>query len=494
MILLATSKYGAGLTLDSVDYISAARNLAYNRELVRYNGEQFLHWPPLFPFLLSLFELCGVHAFVGVRFLNAFLFAGIVFMFGILFWRSTKTPSKFLLTYSVFVITTSVPIIQTAMIAWSEPLFIFLVTLFFLVFGRFLETKKPFLFYSSIAIAALIPMARYLGVVVPLIGSIILLASPSEVDLRKRIKSALVFGSISCLPVFFWLMRNKIISSTFTGERSPTNISIWQNIRDVMMRVGYWFTPIEVKQAGLFGIFSMILSFILIFGFLNRRRLKSYYLLVSSLFALSYSVLLVVMNSITHNDRIVLNDRLLSPLYIPLIFAVLSIISLLFTKNEASPKKWMKGLRISFIAFATLSFVLLCFDTGRFIRKQMWRGVNAPLGNSYTKADFQEDPIVKWFQSNRFEGQYYSNFPHLCYAFTWKNTNLIPRNDAEAEDFLSQIEEGKNYLFVIFLFKRFQVERDNLRFLEKFLFEHFDFRVLSHSPMGVVMVCSLKDS
>ena len=142
LVLIATSKYGIGLTPDSISYISAARNLVHQNQLVKYDGSQFLHWPPLYPLMLALFELAGVHAFIGARFLNALLFGGIVYLFGILFIRSSRTAGKISILCAPLSVLLSIPLLQLAINAWSEPLFIFLIIEFFLLFGRFLEEKK----------------------------------------------------------------------------------------------------------------------------------------------------------------------------------------------------------------------------------------------------------------------------------------------------------------------------------------------------------------
>src|SRR5438105_674402 len=48
----STSRYGDGVSPDSAHYIGAARSLAAGQGL-RFNGEPFSHWPPLYTLILA---------------------------------------------------------------------------------------------------------------------------------------------------------------------------------------------------------------------------------------------------------------------------------------------------------------------------------------------------------------------------------------------------------------------------------------------------------
>ena len=55
-----TGPYGPGSSLDSVTYLSVARNLATGQGLVRFDGWVYTAWPPLYPWLLSLGVQAGL--------------------------------------------------------------------------------------------------------------------------------------------------------------------------------------------------------------------------------------------------------------------------------------------------------------------------------------------------------------------------------------------------------------------------------------------------
>ena len=49
LVFLSTSRYGAGLSPDSVGYISIARNLITGAGFTSYDGSPLIVQPPLFP-------------------------------------------------------------------------------------------------------------------------------------------------------------------------------------------------------------------------------------------------------------------------------------------------------------------------------------------------------------------------------------------------------------------------------------------------------------
>lgn len=57
LVLVATSTYGAGLSPDSVGYISAARQISEGNGYVDRYGQDLAVWPPLYPAALSIMDL-----------------------------------------------------------------------------------------------------------------------------------------------------------------------------------------------------------------------------------------------------------------------------------------------------------------------------------------------------------------------------------------------------------------------------------------------------
>ncbi len=57
LIIIATSRHGAGISPDSVNYIQCARSIAVGNGITNVFGEPFVTWPPLFSAILAVY--CG---------------------------------------------------------------------------------------------------------------------------------------------------------------------------------------------------------------------------------------------------------------------------------------------------------------------------------------------------------------------------------------------------------------------------------------------------
>ena len=79
LILLATSRYGVGLSPDSASYIAAARSLLAGRGYLDYNGDPMVLFPPLYPTLIALGSLIWPDPIFVARYVNAASFGLIVF-------------------------------------------------------------------------------------------------------------------------------------------------------------------------------------------------------------------------------------------------------------------------------------------------------------------------------------------------------------------------------------------------------------------------------
>jgi hypothetical protein len=85
--LLFSTRWGIGLSPDSVVYIASARNLlsGYGLSISFTTGEFLLltHYPPLFSAGLAGLGLVGIDPLDGARWLNALIFGANITLLGI---------------------------------------------------------------------------------------------------------------------------------------------------------------------------------------------------------------------------------------------------------------------------------------------------------------------------------------------------------------------------------------------------------------------------
>ena len=150
LIISVTSKFGPGISEDSVAYITAARNIVNGRGisllfdskgnqlnlwLPRIDKELYhiFPWAPLFPFIISIFGFAGFNLIESARWINAILFGANIALILLIIRKYTK--SLLLIIFSAVIFITFKNMIQVYSHVWSEPLFLFLSLLgFYFIF------------------------------------------------------------------------------------------------------------------------------------------------------------------------------------------------------------------------------------------------------------------------------------------------------------------------------------------------------------------------
>jgi hypothetical protein len=141
VVTWCTSLYGIGISPDSAHYIGAARSLAAGQGL-RFNGEPFSHWPPLYPLLLGVLSLTRIDALQAARLLAALLFAlNTVLVSGLTYLESRRCTYAGSCAGVAFLASPEMLHIHT--MAWSEPAFFCLSLLVLLLFRRWTMLGPP---------------------------------------------------------------------------------------------------------------------------------------------------------------------------------------------------------------------------------------------------------------------------------------------------------------------------------------------------------------
>ena len=443
LALLSTSRYGVGLSPDSVNYISAARTLSSGNGYLEYTGDPFVRWPPLFPTLLAVLALAGIEPLNGARFMNAFVFGLIVFTSGQLFLRSMK--SKALAILCSLSILLSVPLLRVSTVAWTESLLALLAVLFVLYIPRFLSKRTLLSLLLVSILAALSCLQRYAGVVLVLTGCILISSSMPKTSLLERVKYIVVFAIISVVPATIWLIRNYILTLTLTGGRSPSPYSLWQNMALTLQVLTRWFVPREIPfSAGLMIVGSVVCAIALIIGSC-RYRLKRQVnfdlrqVLPAVLIVLVYTLFLTVSSTIIYFDRI--SDRFLAPIYVFVMFLVFIEIDLGFSMVSQFLKKKRRGdLLVIGLCSLWLIYPLACVT--RSVSAHIQEGAGG-----YNRIVWRESPVMWWLRTHRVEGKIYSNAPAAIYILAGRSAQMSPRRSTDISLFKESLaSEGNNYL------------------------------------------------
>ncbi len=425
IVLVTTSLYGPGLSADSAAYLSAAENLSHGKGLITYGGGQLVLWPPLFPSLLALGNYIGLPAIEAARWLNALSFGLIVFVFGMLLINAIDCFAVVLLATGAVLL--SPVLVDISTMAWTEPLFILFVLLWIMQMSQYRRTRYAAPLILAGVFAALTCLTRYVGVTVVAAGAILLLLEPVKA-IHKRLWRVAAYVVLSMLPFGLWLGRNLVVSSTLMGPRASGQATVVQNIVYTLQVISLWFLPRSVPPLARVIAVALMFAALAATLVIARRVIagKNYQKLAVTLvpvvcFSIVYIAFLVVSAAAFGIDPI--SNRLLSPLYVPLLLvAAIGLETAMHLPRNRLHKKLLAGALLC--GFAVWLFLPLR-RTAMMITTRMASGA----GGYSTERWRTSDLISKLLQTS-LRGQVYSNDPAVLYLLGGINAQWSPRKYA----------------------------------------------------------------
>jgi hypothetical protein len=244
IVLLSTWRYGVGTFPDAEHYLGAARSLLAGQGYRYYFGGYYTHWPPLFPTLLAAVGLVGIDPQVGARLLNSLAFGLIVFFSGQLFRKSTTSGA--LAVAGTVAVLASAPLLDSCVMAASEPVFALLTIAFVLCLPRFLRRRRPADLLLVSVLAALACLQRYAGLSLVLAGLLLIGSGTSRVSLLRRLGYLVIFGVIATTPVALWCLRNHFLAGATVGLHDfhpASERQLLASFRAVVRVMATWLFP-----------------------------------------------------------------------------------------------------------------------------------------------------------------------------------------------------------------------------------------------------------
>lgn len=405
-ILVRTWTYGAAVGFDAVYYLAAAENLATGAGLRSFEGLPFVHWPPLFPMVLALFEMIGVDPEEAGRWINAAAFGLIILVSGV--WMTRTLHSRLLALGGTFAILVSYPLTDRSSYLMTEPLFILLTLLALNQMDAFLKSGRRVPLVTGALLFGFAAVTRYAGVIGMIAGMILVLLRSGT--FIAKIKLSLLFGIVTSIPMTGVLIYNQVTAQTLVGNREfASGQSIADSIRQIILVLDQWIIPSEQELMDflyipVFLFFSMVTIFIIT----NIKTEKVYFRFSSSpilpfgLFISTYLVMIAIITPFSAGSTI--DSRYLLPVYVPMVLvASFWIDRSISIDNINSIVKWIP-----------LSIILIgCFiHFGFMIEKNIsdtsaaWeRGYEDGLPNTAT---WDESETISWLEENPIAGIVYS--------------------------------------------------------------------------------------
>jgi hypothetical protein len=396
LIFLATP-WGIGASPDSVVYIGAANSIIRGQgfSLVDASGvyAPVTHHSPFYSVFLSLFWLIGVEPTQAARIFSSFLFSVNILTFSFLtaVYAQNKAATSWLIpTAGAILLLISPILLEIHLMAWTEPLFLFLLFVSLGLLSVYLRTSVWTYLVVSAAVAGMAVLTRYAGVSLVMTG-LVGIVSFLPGRFPKKIKAVWIFSTVSLAPIFFWFTRNLLIGGTTANREVSfhpiTKTQLWIGINTVSGWLGIpESAPILIK---LLVLMALVLVFFGIFFVHAKREKIDRHLEVGDantrlpvlgklvlLFIPVYIFILIL--SISFFDaNTPLDNRILSPVYLSGLLLVVFGISKLFSpSNNFLLTKIILGIFLlgfsAYWGYTSISIVSHSFKDGIGLNSRAW--------------------------------------------------------------------------------------------------------------------------
>ena len=423
IIQLFSRHGGIGISPDSVTYISAARNFSAGKGLIEFDNVPMVDFPagyPIFLGIISFVTRMDPVAFGPV--LNGFMFACVIYLCGYMMNRFYY-PSRWykIVLLSCFVISPCLLEIYSMM--WSETLFILVLLLFIASFKTYLDNEKLSSLLLISMLAGIACVTRYAGVTLVVTGGMLITLN-YRMNFMKRIRHLFIFGCVSASLLILNLLRNSASSGTFTGQRQKGITPLLQNIYYFGAVLCDWLpVPKNNNTVQLLVVLgcAALLTTVLLILFLSRTGYHSYEH-VSIIFSFVYIGFMLFSATVSRYEQF--SSRLLSPLFIPVLWGLSGMLPLWIHKLPRPASRWTA---------AGLGLVLAAwFQYNQYQQDaETWDGVRDAGIPGYTEDPWPQSPMIAFINKNpgMFKPAYslYSNAADYLYFYTGLHPYNLPQ-------------------------------------------------------------------
>jgi hypothetical protein len=398
LALYSTRFGGAGLTPDSINYITASKSLLAGQGYQRFAfNRAFTSWPPLYPTILAGLNLVcralGLDIVEGIRLLHSLVFGASVALTGVLFSRIIR--ARLLVALALAGIVFAFPLLRDTVFVWSEIIYIFISLLFLLLLPRYLETGSWRDFLMLFALAVCGSLQRFAGIGLIPAGMLAILLLLKNTRLPRRLSYAILFG-LSSIPYILWLVYGLTQPrASVSGQFQPLN-SLLNNLNLTTGLLGEWFLPDTLRGAVPNLLVSGLVVLVVAWAFRRYFRLRDPLAgspIVLAVYVIAYMAFYYLANSIINTTPV--DHRHLSVMLIPLV-------GLLFTALDRLP---VPAARRELVA-AGIAVVGLLYPVARGVSE----------ARSFAEyccgaVEQRQSPLIQWLNAHPLQGRIYSNTP-----------------------------------------------------------------------------------
>ena len=429
IIVLFTHHSGIGVSRDSIAYISAANSFIEGRGFIEYDNVPLALFPAGYPIILGIVQFithCPIIV-VGAYF-NALLFATVIYLLACII-KQQVYPNKVIAFTLIAVLVFAVPLHEDFYMLWSESVFILLEVLLIITLTHYFQKQLKYCYYLSVFIASYAAITRFAGITFIVVPGLFLILN-TNISLWKRWKNIIAGIIAGITPLAINLIRNYYCTTEVAGNRQRGIYTLYENISFSGKVFGEWFYNSALKSATTFSIGLIVLLLFISYSIfilirIYKYRSKMAYYKVATVYGSIYYVFMLITATLSRYETI--NNRLLSPLFIPLLLLLIHIGERIINSALFASLQRAKAIVITIIFVVLLSKeVIASYD---FYIDTEEGGIGG-----YTEDSWRESETIRYV--NEHINQYnklsvndipvYSNSAHALYLYTNTYFNLLP--------------------------------------------------------------------
>jgi hypothetical protein len=422
LVILFTQHGGIGISPDSIVYTSVARNLLAGNGFTDYSETSMVIFPLFYPsFLALVMFITRTDIIVLAPYLNGLMFATVIFLSGMIM-EKFKYKTRWYKRLMLAIIALSPSLLEIYSMLWSETLFILLTLIFIIYFHKYLLSH---LIGNLLVVAIIAAMAfdtRYAGITLIGTGSMIIFFD-KNLRWKKKAVHILIFGVVGISLVVLNLLRNSLVTGLATGLRQKGITPLLKNVEFSGNVLSNWFS-VGYNNSVFFEILAVSVMILFIFYFYkNINHWKAYYTYenIGVAFFIVYVLFIVISSTLSRYEQI--NNRLLAPAFLPLLWI-----------STCQIPKWRKSLphrklNIIFLVF-TLGIGGLLIGSYFAINQDNLSYMQETGIPGYSEDTWQKAHIVTFLQKHpeifERDSVIYSNHNQAVYFMTGNSVEVIP--------------------------------------------------------------------
>lgn len=449
LILLTTSKYGAGVSSDAARNLSTADSLLAGKGFVDMIGGPFVLWPPLYPLVMAgLSLLTGLTTFQVAWYFNVILYALNIWLAGWFLYRVFGDKPFYAIAGALIILLSRSTLRIYANVA-SEPLFATFMLLFLFAAARYLKDASRLALWLMFVLAGLATLQRYLGVALFGVAALAVFFKERWRGMLRLILPAV----ISALPIAAWaLFHNLPVSGALFGPRDLGEMLPPENISLSLTKILWWFIPrLSFTDPLILHPWIILLAVLVVLVLVNRksdwanwwRALSDVYVWPALLFSLVYFFLLAF--TVVTADHLDLTSDRYYVMILPAVVTLLFISVDRLVLNHFRTGSLLQQYALP--AVLLIWFIYPVYSLRGYIGEALVRGepTNYNIANS---AAFREMGVVKAagpILANDPSATVYSNYVNIVWFLFRHPVRTMPYEDASLPWAERLTALGRNY-------------------------------------------------